>query len=68
MDELIQRAGSQAALAKALGVTQQAVSLWRQMGYIPDDERALKASEAFDVHVLTICAPTRRALLEAASK
>lgn len=35
IDKVIEAAGGQPALAEVLGVTQQAVSLWKQRGFPP---------------------------------
>jgi DNA-binding transcriptional regulator YdaS (Cro superfamily) len=45
LDEAIFRAGNQAALASALGVTQQAISYWRTKGKVPA-EYVLKVETA----------------------
>lgn len=35
VDQAIKQAGGQVALAKHLGVSQQAISLWRRQGWVP---------------------------------
>lgn len=35
IDKVIKDAGGQVALAKQLGVSQQAISMWRRQGWVP---------------------------------
>lgn len=35
IEQAVEKTGSQAALARELGVTQQAVSVWLKQGYVP---------------------------------
>jgi transcriptional regulator with XRE-family HTH domain len=45
----IQRAGSQGALARAAGVTRQAVTSWMRRGYIPISAALLRAAHELGV-------------------
>ena len=56
-------AGNITALAKALGVTQQAVSLWVKAGYVPV-KRAHQINKKYGVPISTLVKPSIADLFE----
>lgn len=59
----IQKAGGQEPLGEACGVSQQAVSLWLQQGYVPW-ERVRKVSEMTGIPRRELCDPRLVDLLQ----
>lgn len=61
--ELVQRAGSQVALAEQLGVTQQAISKWIRRGYVPV-RRVLECEAQYGVPRAKLLDPRLRDLVD----
>jgi DNA-binding transcriptional regulator YdaS (Cro superfamily) len=57
----IERAGSQAAMAAELGVTQQSVSEWVKAGYVPAG-RAVAIESLYGVPRIDLVAPKLRSI------
>ena len=60
--ELVHKAGSQAALAEQLGVSQQAISKWLRRGYVPV-KRVLECEATFGVPRVRLINPRLRDLV-----
>ena len=58
---VVERAGSQAALARALSVSEAAVSMWVRRGWMPA-RRAVEVESLFGVSRWTLISPSLRAL------
>jgi DNA-binding transcriptional regulator YdaS (Cro superfamily) len=63
IEQAVATVGSQENLAQQLGVTQQAVSLWRKRGWVPP-HRAPEIEHITGVHRHTLIKPRLRELLE----
>lgn len=61
--ELVQKAGSQSALAERLGVSQQAISKWIRRGYVPT-RRVLECEATFGVPRVRLLDPRLRDLVD----
>ena len=61
--ELVLKAGSQAALAEQLGVSQQAISKWLRRGYVPI-KRVLECEATYGVPRARLLDPRLRDLVE----
>lgn len=59
----VKEAGSQTALAEAMGVSQQAISKWVRLGWVPT-ERAIEIEAMYGVPRRELVAPKLRDLLE----
>lgn len=66
VENAIAKASSQAALAAALGVRQQSVSLWLKRGYMPL-ERAVETEHLYGVPRATLADPRVVAKLDSGS-
>lgn len=60
--ELVLKAGSQAALADQLGISQQAVAKWIKRGYVPT-KRVLECEATFGVPRVRLINPRLRDML-----
>lgn len=56
IQKIIDAAGSQKAVARMVGVTQQAVQYWSEVGYVPY-QRVRKIAEMFNVDPETLRRP-----------
>ncbi len=63
MQDAVEKIGSQAALARELGVTQQAVSVWLKQGYAPA-ERAREIEMLCGVPRARLASPKMMALMD----
>lgn len=63
IDAAVHALGTQAALADALGVSQQAVAKWRKRGFVPV-ERAVEVEQATGVPRARLLNPRVRELLD----
>jgi hypothetical protein len=63
MERAVDAAGSQVKLAEALGVKQQAISIWLLRGYAPMD-RAKEIEMAFGIPRIELLSPKVRSMVE----
>lgn len=62
LDQAIEKAGGRVPLAKALGVTRQAIYGWRKQGWVPA-ARAREIEDRFDVPRMLLIKPELRAIV-----
>lgn len=60
----VKEAGSQTQLARALGVTQQAISIWLHQGYAPPD-RAREIEMLYGVPRASLVSPKLLSMIDA---
>lgn len=63
VDQVITQAGSQTALARALGVKQPVISHWRRKGWMPLT-RAVQCEQMYGVSRLELVKPSLREVLQ----
>jgi len=64
LDQAIEKAGGRVPLAKALGVTRQAVYSWRKQGWVPVP-RAIEIEDKFGVGRMRLIKPELHAIVSA---
>lgn len=67
IERAIERAGSRAAFAEALGVTVQAVCQWVRRGWVPP-ARALEIEDLYAIPRIEMMKPELRAIIQAAAQ
>lgn len=63
IDQAIRMAGSQAKLADALGVTQQAVFKWQKQGYVPV-ERIAQIADKYGIERTRLIDPDLKRIMQ----
>lgn len=64
LNQAIEKAGGRVPLAKALGVTRQAVHGWHRQGWVPVS-RAIEIEDKFGVGRMRLIKPELRAIVSA---